>query len=182
MNYLDIIILLPLVYGIFRGFHKGFAIELATLAALILGVWGAYKFSYITTIFLSDKFDINGDYLPYVSFFITFIIIVILVNLLGKMLDNLLKAVSLGFLNRIAGSILGFLKMAVVMCLLVFLVHRLDERTGLIPEKDKTGSLLFERAFEWTLSVLPYIDVRKIEEKLKKEKKEDPDNLALLSK
>ena len=83
MNYLDIIILLPLVYGLFRGFNKGFAIELATLAALVLGIYGAYKFSYITTIFLRDKFDMMGDYLPYVSFFLTFIVIVILVNLLG---------------------------------------------------------------------------------------------------
>ncbi|MFB6319813.1 CvpA family protein [Saccharicrinis sp. FJH54] len=179
MNYLDIIILLPLVYGVFRGFRKGFAIELATLAALILGIWGAYKFSYITTIFLRDKFDMTGDYLPYVSFFLTFILIVFLVNLLGKMLDNLLKAVSLGFINRLAGAVLGFAKLAVVTCLLVFLAHKLDDRTGMIPEKDKAGSLLYERAYELTLSVLPYIDIKKLEEKINQKKTGDkPEKIA----
>lgn len=174
MNYLDIIILLPLVYGIFRGFQKGFAIELATLAALILGVWGAYKFSYITTIFLRDKFDMTGDYLPYVSFFLTFVVIVILVNLLGKLLDNLLKAASLGFINRLAGSILGFAKLAVVIALLVFLVHKIDDRTGLIPEKDKRGSLLYDWTYDFTQSVLPYIDIKKLEEKINKDKEDEP--------
>lgn len=167
MNYIDLIICLPLVYGIFRGFTKGFAIELATLAALIIGVFGAYKFSYITTVFLRNKFEFDGEYLPYVSFFITFIVIVILVNLLGKLLDKLLNAVSLGFINRIAGALFGFLKLAVVTCLLVFLVHKIDDKTGLIPETHKENSLLYERAYDFTLKILPYIDVSKIEEELK---------------
>lgn len=176
MNYLDVIILLPLVYGLFRGFSKGFAIELATLVALVLGIYGAYKFSHLTTLFLRDKFEMTGDYLPYVSFFLTFVIIVILVNLLGKIMDKLLKAVSLGFVNRLFGSVLGLAKVAVVMCLLVFLVHTLDDKGKFIPEKVKSESLVYERAYELTLMALPYIDIRKLEEKLrlKKEGKEDP--------
>ena len=175
MNYIDLIICLPLVYGIFRGFSKGFAIELATLAALVLGVFGAYKFSYITTIFLRNKFDFTGEYLPYVSFFLTFIIIVILVNLLGKLLDKLLKAVSLGFINRVLGAVFGFIKLAVVTCLLVFLAHKIDDRTGIIPETHKSESLLYEKAYEFTLYVLPYIDISRLEEELKRQEEEAPE-------
>ena len=39
MNYIDIVILLFLLYGAFRGFSKGLIIEVATLAGLILGVF-----------------------------------------------------------------------------------------------------------------------------------------------
>ena len=39
MNYIDIVILLFLLYGAFRGFSKGLIIEVATLAGLILGVY-----------------------------------------------------------------------------------------------------------------------------------------------
>lgn len=37
MNYIDIVILLFLLYGAFRGFSKGLIIEVATLAGLIIG-------------------------------------------------------------------------------------------------------------------------------------------------
>ena len=45
MNYIDIVILLFLLYGAFRGFSKGLIIEVATLAGLILGVFIAIRYS-----------------------------------------------------------------------------------------------------------------------------------------
>ena len=48
MNYIDIVILLFLLYGAFRGFSKGLIIEVATLAGLILGVFIAIRYSPFT--------------------------------------------------------------------------------------------------------------------------------------
>ena len=48
MNYLDIIIIvLVLIFGI-GGWRKGIIIEIATLLALILGLYGAFHFSDFT--------------------------------------------------------------------------------------------------------------------------------------
>ncbi len=41
MNWLDIGIAVPLVWGAYVGFKKGLVIELASLAALILGIYAA---------------------------------------------------------------------------------------------------------------------------------------------
>ena len=46
MNYIDIVILLFLLYGAFRGFSKGLIIEVATLAGLILG----FSLPYVTAL------------------------------------------------------------------------------------------------------------------------------------
>lgn len=48
MNYIDIILLLPLLYGAYRGFSRGLIIEVATLLGLLLGVYIAIKFSGYT--------------------------------------------------------------------------------------------------------------------------------------
>ena len=45
MNYLDIIIAILLIIAIVSGYRKGFIHQLASLAALILGIFLAVKFS-----------------------------------------------------------------------------------------------------------------------------------------
>ena len=71
MNYIDIVILLFLLYGAFRGFSKGLIIEVATLAGLILGVFIAIRYSPFTEGILKDFLNIPllvlyrfGRYLP----------------------------------------------------------------------------------------------------------------------
>ena len=55
MNYLDIIIGILLILGLFKGLKNGLLIEVASLIALILGVYGAIHFSYYAVDFLNEK-------------------------------------------------------------------------------------------------------------------------------
>ena len=64
MNYIDIVILLFLLYGAFRGFSKGLIIEVATLAGLILGVFIAIRYSPFTEGILKDFLNITSRYFP----------------------------------------------------------------------------------------------------------------------
>ena len=45
MNVLDIIILVLLVLGLINGFRKGLFVEVASLVALVAGIYGAIHFS-----------------------------------------------------------------------------------------------------------------------------------------
>jgi len=45
MNYLDIALVIPMVYGIVRGFSKGIVNEITSLAAIGIGVYLALNFS-----------------------------------------------------------------------------------------------------------------------------------------
>ena len=49
MNFLDIVIGLLLVWGLFKGLKNGLFVEIASLAALIAGIYGAI------TLFLSNR-------------------------------------------------------------------------------------------------------------------------------
>lgn len=107
MNYIDIVILLFLLYGAFRGFSKGLIIEVATLAGLILGVFIAIRYSPFTEGILKDFLNITSRYLSYIALAVTFLLVVIAVYLLGKMLTRLVDIISLGLVNKLLGTLLN---------------------------------------------------------------------------
>ncbi len=88
MGYLDIILCIPLIWGLYTGFTKGVIIQMASLLALILGVYGAIVFSNLTQGILTSNFQIDNKYIPIISFATTFIAIVIAVHFLGKVLEK----------------------------------------------------------------------------------------------
>ena len=92
-----------------RGFINGLVKEVASLAALILGIWGAIKFSSFTAGKLYDYFDMTGKYVGIVSFLVTFAIIAIVIHFIGMLVDKLVEAVALGFVNRLLGIRFGLL-------------------------------------------------------------------------
>ena len=46
MNTLDIILAVILIFGFVRGLSRGLFVEVASLLALILGIYGAIHFSF----------------------------------------------------------------------------------------------------------------------------------------
>src|SRR5690606_7692052 len=121
MGILDIIIGLLLLYGLYKGIRNGLFVELASLIALIAGLYGAIHFSYIVGEYLSKNMEWNERYVNTTSFLITFILIVLVVNMAGKLLTKIADFAMLGLLNKIAGGIFGALKVAVILgALLIF--------------------------------------------------------------
>ena len=46
---LDVFLGLPLIYGLYKGLKNGLIIELASIVALIAGIYGVMHFSYIAS-------------------------------------------------------------------------------------------------------------------------------------
>ena len=126
MNYIDIILLLPLLYGAYRGFSRGLIIEVATLLGLLLGVYIAIKFSGYTEDFLRDFLNLSSESLSYVALGVTFLIVVVAISLLGKMLTKLIDIISLGMVNKLLGTVLGIAKYFVFLCIALFIIEALD--------------------------------------------------------
>ena len=105
LNYIDLAVVCLLVYGLSRGAYRGFFVEVSSLLALVLGVFGALHFSSFTTSLLGNY--IEWDYLPILAFALTYIGIMIGVAWIGKVLTKLAKVVLLGFLNRLLGALFG---------------------------------------------------------------------------
>ena len=157
MNYIDLVLGIILIIAAIQGFRKGFIVEAASLAALILGIWGAIKFSDWTAGYISKTFNYHSSSLGTVAFLVTFVGIVILIHILGKILDSTIKAVALGFLNRLAGIIFGVLKTAVILSILLMLFDPIDENVHLLPTKQKSESKIYTPMKQLVPTLFPFI-------------------------
>ena len=143
MNSLDYILFIPLLYALYRGFTKGLIIELASLLALILGIYGALHFSSFTFEFLSDYFEIKTVYLQLVSYGLTFLIIAVLISFTGKILTMLIRLVALGFINRMMGAIFGGIKALLILSVFISFFDRFNKQFGMVNEDILTSSLIY---------------------------------------
>lgn len=144
MNVLDIILLILILVAAISGFSKGFFVELASIASLILGIWAAIEFSDIVQSWLSDIFTWNPSSIKLIAFIIIFIIVVIIVHLIARLFEKAIKAIALGIFSRLAGAVVGALKAAFIMSLLLIVVTKIEYyTTTIIPEETKRESKLY---------------------------------------
>lgn len=155
MNLLDILILIPIAFGIWRGFKKGFIIELFTFLALFIGLYAGIHLSDGVSSFLQDTFSITSEYLPTIAFTITFLLIGAMVYFAGVAIEKAVKAVSLSLPNRLLGSVLGALKMILFVGTAIILLESYDEKSDIISEDTKEGSLLFLPVENTTAFAIP---------------------------
>lgn len=160
MNWLDIVLAIPLLWFMYKGFRNGLIIELASLAALVLGIFIALHFSFYAKEFLIDNFDIADNYLNIIAFAITFIIVAVLVYLVGKIIHKLISIVALGFLNRLAGGIFGLLKAALVLSVILYFLNGFD--SSLIKAEVRENSFLYEPVESIVPMIIPRIDLDNI--------------------
>lgn len=142
MGILDIIFIIPIIWLAYKGFSKGLIIELATLAALVLGIYVSLHFSFITADFLKEHFDMNPKYLTLFSFIITFIIVVIAINLLGKLLEKIIDLVSLSFIDKGFGAFFGVLKAVIFLSFIIYFINKFD-KNNYVFSKSLTSESLF---------------------------------------
>lgn len=157
MNYIDIVILLFLLLGAFRGFSRGLIIEIATLAGLVAGVWLAVRYSEYTEGILRDFLNLSSSYLSYVALAVTFIIVAVAIYVLGKLLTKLVDIISLGLVNKLLGTLLGVAKYAVIVCVLLLIVDALDDKFQFISEETKQKSLLFRPFLDFAQETYDFI-------------------------
>ena len=154
MNSLDIVIAIPLLYGLIKGFTNGLIKEITGLLGLIIGVYVALNFSY----YLHPKFEEflarYEQFIPIISFATLFIVSVLMIKTLGYIIDKSTKALGLGFVSRILGAIFGFLKVVVIFSFLFVMVTDYD----LIDKKTQDESALLKTIQKASLLITPEIN------------------------
>ncbi len=165
MNYLDLFLAIPLIWAAYKGFSKGLVFSAASLLALILGIYGAIHFSWVAEISIQQWFDMDPRYLPFAAFTLTFLIIVILIHLISFVIDKLIRAVALGFVNRLGGLLFNTLKVAFILSVLISMVDYLGSMHSFIPEEQKERSLLYKPLSAFAPAVFPYLRIEELEKR-----------------
>jgi membrane protein required for colicin V production len=162
MNYIDIILCIPIVWGLYKGFTKGLIVEAATFVAFGLGVWGGAHFSDMVALQLKKSFEWNSPYLPVAAFAVTFLAIVILIYFIAKLIQRMAEGMALGAFNKIGGAIFGALKFAMVMSVVIFIIDAFEESYPMISFKTKEESLLYKPVGKIAPALIPSLNKSKM--------------------
>lgn len=179
MNVLDIILIVPLLFAVYRGFKKGLIYMAASLLALILGIFGAIKFRPVVGKMLDSWFNISADHLNVIAFAVAFLLIVFIVHTAAFFADKLIKAVALGFLNRLLGIMFGLIVTTFILSMLLWPINTVNEEREFVKKERIEGSLLWRPISGFAPTIFPYLKREEFKGWMprKKDSKDDKDTI-----
>ncbi len=144
MSFIDIILGVAMLFGLVRGVMKGLFVEVASLLALVLGVYGAIHFSFYAADLIQTKVEWNLKTINIVAFAITFVVIVFAISLAGKALTKLADFAALGMLNKLLGGAFGALKIGLILSVLLIVFNKLNNALPFLEDEDIEQSVLYK--------------------------------------
>jgi len=99
----------------------------------------------------------DSDYVNLIAFAITFILIVFLISLAGKILTKMAGFAALGIVNKLLGGAFGLLKMAFLASVVIMFFGATNEEIDLVNEESLEDSKLYAPVKTIAPAVLPSI-------------------------
>ena len=127
MNYFDLVILILISIGIFRGLLNGLIIEVSSLISLYFGIVGSINYSEFLSEVIINYTKWNETTINIFCFILLFITIVWSIMLIAKFITKVLKIAYLGLLNKVFGAIFGGAKWIVILSGVVIIYNSLNE-------------------------------------------------------
>jgi len=121
LKTLDVILIIPLIFGGAMGYRKGLLLELFGILAFVLAIIGGFKLMELGMSYLSEYLEGVDHLLPFISFLVIFIAIILLVNMLGKLVKKMVDMTLLGGVDKFAGAIVGIVKWAIGLSIILWL-------------------------------------------------------------
>ncbi len=157
MSVLDIILAALLLFGLVRGFMKGLFVEVASLVALVAGVYGAIHFSNFAAAFLQTRTEWNEKTINITAFAITFVVIILVISLAGKALTKLADFAALGIINKLLGGVFGALKIGLILSVVLIVFNKMNNTIPFVGEDDLEDSILYKPVKSLAPMIFPSI-------------------------
>lgn len=122
---IDIIFAVLMVIAIIKGYRKGLVVALFSIIAFIIGLAAAIKLSAVVAIYLQKNISLSGKWLPFISFIVIFIVVAILVNWGGKLVQKTFEMAFLGWANRLAGILFFAALYIIIFSIFLFYAEKI---------------------------------------------------------
>lgn len=157
MSILDVILLICFIPALIQGLKKGFISQVISIVSLIAGVWMSFEFSTAVSAWLAQYVEASEKLLKIASFAIIMIGVFIILGIVGKSLEGILKFVMLGWLNRLLGVVFAFIKTGLVIGIVIILFNSLNNSLNLVSEETLEQSVLYPPLKDMAYTIFPYL-------------------------
>jgi len=150
VNWLDIVITIYLIISVISGLVQGLIRSVLSIIGLIVGIALAANFYKQFGDVLT--FIHNPDIADIVAFVIILLAVMVIAALIALVLRSIIKAIMLGWIDRLGGAIFGLLLGALSVSVLLAIVAKFTD-TSLITESALAGFFLDK--FPLIMGLLP---------------------------
>ena len=157
MNILDAIILIALIPAIIQGLRKGFISQAISIISVIAGIWASAQFANMVTAWVSQYITASEQILKIIAFALILVIVFIILGVLGKLLEGVLKLVMLGWVNKLLGVVFSLFKTFLIIGLVIIAFNALNNSFGIIKPEVISDSVLYEPVKSLADAIFPYI-------------------------
>lgn len=157
MAILDIALLLLIVYGAYRGFHRGLIIEVFIFLAIAVGIYAAVHFSDVIANALVNNLGDAYTATPAVAFTLTFLVVGALVYFGGIALEKAVRVVQLSAVNRMLGAAFGVLKMLLILSVIFVTYEAYDPYGKALSVEQREQSMLYGPVKAAAVKTIPFL-------------------------
>lgn len=158
MHSIDYLIIVLLIWGIFRGYVKGLLLQVAHLLSFLMIILFGLRLSVYLSIYFVEVLSLSTWFLPVISFLIVVILLLFLGWATGKILTGFIKLTPAAWLNSIGGAILGLLKMSLIIGFMLRFLYAVDNEENIITPNLKKQSITMEPLVSMTFFVEPIFE------------------------
>ena len=147
---IDIIFAILFVLAIIKGLRRGFIVAVFSIIGYIIGLAAALKLSALVAVYLQKNITVAGKWLPFISFALVFIVVIILINLGAKLIEKTFEMALLGWLNRIGGAVVYILLYSIIFSVFLFYA----EKINFFSKESIQQSITYPFLRPWALAII----------------------------
>ena len=157
MEVIDIIILILIGVGVIQGLMKGSMKELAAIVGFVAGLLLARALFGTVAEQLAPALRTSITVAQILSFILIWVAVPIGCSLIASVLTKALDVVNLGWLNRLAGALLGAAKMMLLAGIGIYVLEYIDPKSEMVSKTTKKASVLYTPMKEFVDQCLPVV-------------------------
>lgn len=149
MNWLDVILLLPLLVGLVRGLMRGLVSEIIAIMVVILGVLFSRLFAAPFSEWLCNQFSWAKEACDITAYILLFLTTAVVLYFFSRLFTKTLNLINLGWANKLSGGVFGALKYGIIVLIAVFVLDKTNQSTHWLDDSPVVqSSIVYPRFVE----------------------------------
>ena len=159
MTLVDALLILILLGSVVLGYRKGFIGQLSSVVSWIVAIVLCYKCGdavrdlFLAIVPSAAGWPLSTITVKTVSLAFAFLVVMLAIRLVMRLFKGALRAVHLGFIDRLGGSLLFMFKYAFILSIVLNLLYAIN------PDMDTFGTMhmMNNKPYELTLDLMPRV-------------------------
>ena len=156
MGVIDIVIVCCFLPVLYFGIKNGLVKQLVAFAVIYFGITLSLRFATPVAEWITERLQISEFWAKTVSFIFIFFVVALVLCLLGKIVEKIIKISMLGWLNKLLGIAMTFCIFALLISVVVYFVDSANNLLDFIPKEKLEESRFYPLLLDLSKEVFPH--------------------------